>query len=259
MLLFFASIIITIVYNKFEYLHSHEDHCNTISELPLDKPTIVFSAGGGYWPYYLGVGKYIKEHYNLSDVNLVGTSAGGLSALSLSQPVAIDSVIINSMAVVDEISQKSLGIFSLKWSNLYKKNILIGLNGKYRKTDKLFIAVSRLAWFRFEKRYFLADSNTADAIADAAIASSWIPFITAPFFQPFFRIGGSYYIDGYWSGKDKINKNNCIIIYPRIFEKLPLIWYWLWLGHDYNMKLYQLGYEHASQNPNTFSILPKLI
>jgi hypothetical protein len=40
---------------------------------------------------------------------------------------------------------------------------------------------------------------------------------------------------------------------------MPFSGYWLWLERDYNMKLYNLGYEHASQNTNAFSILPKLI
>lgn len=257
MLLFLSSIIITIVYNKTECLRADDEPCSTVSDLPLDKPIIVFSGGGGYWPYYLGVAKYISENYDLSDVCFVGTSAGGLAALALSQQVVLDDVMKNSLSVLDEISQYFLGIFSSQWSRLYKKNILIGLNGQYKKTDKLFLATSRLTWFGFEKRYFIADSSSAPAIADAAIVSSWIPFITAPFFHPLFRIGGSYYADGIWSGFDKINKNNSIIIYPRRFEKLPLIWHWLWLGDDHNMHMYKLGYEHASQNSGVFSILPK--
>jgi hypothetical protein len=257
MLLFISSIIISIAYNKSELLYSEEDACSTVTELPLDKPTIVFSAGGGFWPYYLGIAKYIKDHYDLSDVYFVGTSAGGLSALALSQPVELDDVMVNSLSVTDEISQYILGVFSLQWSKLYKKNFLIGLDGHYKKTNHLFLAASRITLFGFEKRYFIADSN-AEAIADAAIVSCWLPFITAPFFQPLFHIGRSYYVDGFWSGFDKTNKQNTIIIYPRTFTKMPLSWHWLWLDREHNMNLYRLGYEHASKNCCVFSILQKL-
>jgi hypothetical protein len=257
MLLFLSSIIITIVYNKSEFLSSDEESCSTVSMLPLDKKMIVFSAGGGYWSYYLGVAKYIKEKYDLSNVYLVGTSAGGLSALALSQQVPFDDVMQNSLSVLDEISQYILGVFSLQWSKIYKKYMLIGMNGQYKKTNNVFIAVSKLSWFKLEKRYFRTDSNEC-AITDAVIVSSWLPFITAPLFQPFFRIGGSYYNDGVFTGKDIINNKNTIVIHPRTFTKMPFSGFWLWMGRDYNLKLYNLGYEHASKNTSVFSILQKL-
>lgn len=257
MLLFLTSIIITIVYNKFEIIKSDEDPCSTIATLPLDKRMIVFSAGGGYWPYYLGVAKYIKEKYDLSNVNLVGTSAGALAALALSQQVPFDDVMQNSLSVTDEISKYILGVFSLQWSFIYKKTILIDLNNRYKRTNNVFIAASKLKWCKLTKQYFITDSNVT-AIADAAIVSSWLPWITAPLFQPLFRIGGSYYLDGVFTGKDIVNKQNTIIIHPRTFTKMPFSGHWLWLGREYNLKLYQLGYEHASQNTDAFSILPKL-
>jgi hypothetical protein len=258
MLLFLSSIIITIVYNKSEFVESDANPCTTISELPLDKPTILFSAGGGYWPYYLGVAKYIKENYELSDVTIVGTSAGALPVLALTQPSEMDDVMNESLNLVDEISKYWTGVFSFQWSTLYKKSILKFLSNDYTTNTNSFIAVSKFTPFGLQKQYFMADSNS-HAITDTAVASSWLPFLTAPFFQPLLRIGDSYYLDGFWTGKDKINKDNSIVIYPDRFGKLPLFTYWLWLGRDYNFKLYNLGYEHASKNNNVFSILPKLI
>ncbi len=242
------------LYVETQPIRSEPDHCSTVRCLPRDKPTIVFCCGGGYWPYYLGIAKFIKENYDLSQVCIVGTSAGALAALSLSQPVSIDDVLVESFRVIDELSMSPLGIFSLQWPRLYRKGILAGLNGKFRVTENLFIAVSRLKWFGFEKRYFVADSN-AEAISDAAICSCWIPLITSPLFQPLYRIGGFLYGDGYWTGKDIIQRENTIVFHPRKFERMSLSNHWLWLDKDRLYRLYELGYEHSRNNRNIFSRL----
>ena len=256
MLLFISSIFVHIIYNKIEFIKSSGNACNTVDTLPTDKKMIVFSAGGGYWPYYLGIAKYIKENYDLTDVCIVGTSAGGLSVLALSQPVNIDDIMNESLYTCSILSKYYFGVFSLQWSRLYKQLIIIFLSGKYVQNTNSFFAVSRLTLFGLKKRYFISGVDM-EAIADSAVASCWIPLLTAPFFQPFFYIGGSYYLDGFWSGKDKINKENSIIIYPWRFEKLPLYTYWLWLGRDYNIGLYNIGYEHARKYKDAFSILSK--
>jgi hypothetical protein len=251
MLLFIGSILITIIYNKTNRICSVDPPCDIVDTLPTNKKMIVFSAGGGYWPYYLGIAKYIKEHYDLSDVCLVGTSAGGLSILALLLRNNVDVSMKACLGVTIVLSQHILGLFSLQWCGLYKEQIMYH---DYDSHIPSFIAVSKVSWFGLKKRYFLVNSDT-EAIADAAIASCWLPYITAPFFQPFYYIGGSYYFDGFFTGKDNINKENSIIIYPWRFAKLPFYTYLLWLDPDYNMSLYRLGYEHASKNKDAFAIL----
>jgi hypothetical protein len=166
-------------------------------------------------------------------------------------------VMESSLAMVEQIKQYYLGIFSLQWAKLYRKGTLTGLDRNLKPTQNLFIAVSELTWFGFEKRYFVPDS-TVEGVADAMIASSWIPLITAPLFQPLFRIGTKYYGDGYWTGKDKIaDRNKAIVIYPRIFERMSLSHYWLWLDRDRLVALFESGYAHAEKYNEMFSMLPK--
>ena len=162
-----------------------------------------------------------------------------------------------SLLAVDEITQSFLGVFSLQWSRVYRRGVLDGLNGQYVSTGNLFVAASRLRWFGFEKRYFVADS-TAEAISDAVISSSWIPLITAPLFQPLYRIGGYLYGDGFWSGKDIVDRRKTIIIHPRTFERMSINNYWLWLDKDRLVALYELGQAHAAVGDSVFCLLPKL-
>ena len=164
MLLFAASIVITIVYNKSNRIRSVEPGCVMIDYLPNDKKMIVFSAGGGYWPYYLGVTKYIKENYDLSDVYLVGTSAGGLSILALLLQMNVDVSMNTCLRVTNILSQHILGVFSLQWSRLYRQQIVSF--DCYNTSIPSFIAVSKLSWSGLKKRYFVVNSNM-EAVADA--------------------------------------------------------------------------------------------
>jgi hypothetical protein len=79
--------------------------------------------------------------------------------------------------------------------------------------------------------------------------------ITSPLFQPLYRIGGFLYGDGYWTGKDIIQRENTIVFHPRKFERMSLSNHWLWLDKDRLYRLYELGYEHSRNNRNIFSRL----
>jgi hypothetical protein len=256
MWLFIGSIMYTIVYNKVKYnrITAYDECFDTVDTIPVTNKVIIFGAGGGYWPYYLGVAKFIKENYDLSNVTVVGTSAGALAALSLSQQVEVDCTMDNALKLTSRLSTYMLGIFSCNWNFFYRDLIIDNLPDTISTDIPTFIAVSRISWYGLQKKYFKCGTN-GFAIADAAITSCWLPFLTAPFFQPLYQIGSNWFVDGYWSGKDKCDRANTIVIYPNTFARLPLSTYWLWLDSEYNKQLYKLGYTHASEKRNVFSLL----
>ena len=89
MLLFFGSIAISVLYNKWTDV---SNSCIVLDKLPTDKPMIVFGAGAGYWAYYLGIAKFIQDTYKTNTINFLGVSAGTISCLGLANQIPIDDV-----------------------------------------------------------------------------------------------------------------------------------------------------------------------
>jgi hypothetical protein len=241
MLLFLGSIAISLLYNKCANI---SNSCIVSDKLPTDKPIVVFGAGAGYWAYYLGIAKFIQETYEIDNMNFVGVSAGTISCMGLVNKVSIDAVF--------DVCIEHLRLLNTNWTGLFGRwclncrhlsiQCMKDHNSQIADNRRLFSAVSQITPFGLKKRY-LSGGDTYDDIIDATITSYWIPFITAPIAQPFRQINGQWYLDGYLSGRDVAK--NALIIYPTVFERLPLSIYWLWLGRDYNIWLYNLGYEHA--------------
>ena len=246
MLLFFGSMAISIICNKCANINSS---CIVLDKLPTDKPTIVFGAGAGYWAYYLGIAKFIQETYYIDNMNFVGISAGTISCLGLANKTNIDIVFNVCLEHIRQLNVHWTGIFGRWCLNTRRLSIkcMFDQKSQIANNRRMFSAVSQLTWSGVEKKYFCG-GDTYDDIIDGIITSYWIPFITAPILQPVRQINGAWYVDGYLSGRDFAK--NALFIYPTIFERLPLSVYWLWLGRDYNIKLYNTGYEHAKKHRN---------
>jgi hypothetical protein len=246
MLLFVSSVVISILYNKWK--HYPEIVCSStlLDELPSDKQIVVFGAGGGYWPYYLGIAKFIQETYDISEINFVGVSAGTICCLGLVNKAPIDNVFAVCLEHIRFLNQHMTGLFG-RWClscRYLSIQCMQDHNCVIRDNRRLFSAVSQITRKGLRKRYFNC-GDTYEDIIESTITSYWIPFITAPFFQPVRKINGDWFIDGYLSGRDAEKKS--LIIYPTIFERLPLSVYWLWFDRNYNIDLYKLGYEHAKK------------
>ena len=243
MLLFVGSIAISVLYNKWADV---SNSCIVLDKLPTDKPMIVFGSGAGYWAYYLGIAKFIQETYKTDNMNLVGVSAGTISCLGLVNKAPIDDVF--------DVCLEHIRLLDLHWTGIFGRwctscrflsiQCLKDHKSQIANNRRLFSAVSQITWYGLNKRY-LFGGDTYEDIIDASVASYWIPFITAPILQPFRHINGAWYVDGYLSGRDVAK--DALFIYPTVFERLPLSVYWLWLGRDYNIGLYNMGYEHAKK------------
>ena len=253
MFLFVSSIMMSVLYNKFVYYPDNSISCVVLDELPCDKPIVVFGSGAGYWSYYLGIAKFMQETYNVDDINFLGVSAGTISCLGLVNKVPIDIIFMYCIEHIRLLNQNTMGVFGRWCLNCRNISIQCMRDNKSVITDnsRLFSGVSQITRTGLKKRYFNC-GETYEDIIDATITSYWIPFITAPFLQPVHKVNGMWCIDGYLSGRDKVQ--NAFIIYPTVFERLPLSIYWLWLGRDYNIGLYKLGYEHAKKHREKLDI-----
>ncbi len=251
--LFIFSIISTLLINQ-PTIEPTYSSIQVFDAIPRNHNRLInFSAGAGYWTYYLGIARFIQENYNLDNIDFVGTSAGSFVSAALAYRIPIDTIFMKfGLEHLDRCSKSILGVFGY-WNISYSQVILDGCR-EFNFTpsrNRNYIGVSRLTRTGFRKLYF--DGGLSyETTATALITSCWIPFITAPFIQPLVRIGNYFYGDGVWTGKDKAKHEKQLIIYPNRLERLPLSTYWLWLGRDYNIQLYKLGYDHAVKHRRIF-------
>jgi hypothetical protein len=255
MLIFVLSSFAYITCSKFTHKNFEVD-CQLVDQLPNDKKIINFTAGGGNWIYYMGIARFLQENYDLNNVNLIGTSAGTFAATFLANKIHIDKCINKTLANdLHNMRQLYWGllnffcIYCIKNTQRYY-NTLCKID---TNTNRLYIGVSEIDGFRIKKRYFTGGS--LESMNICSYVSAWIPFITAPFFQPFCKINNRLYFDGFISGsRDYTDKENTLVIYPRVFRRKPLWKYWIWFNADYNFAEYNEGYEDAKSNKKRLDV-----
>lgn len=218
-----------------------------------NKKIMNFSAGAGHWIYFLGVTKFIQEEkYDITNTDFVGTSAGAFASAVCAYNTPHDIIFEQALLHLERCRNNWFGCFGY-WNTSYRKAVLDSCDQlqTVKPITNIFIGVSKLTLHGFQKQYF-DGGLTPNEFATALQTSCWIPFVTAPIFQPLFCVCNALYCDGFWTGKDDAPHAKQLVISPNKLEWLPLYTYWLWLGNDYNTMLYKLGYEHAKKHRKLF-------
>lgn len=249
------SFIALFIYRIKNPLITPCDDCITMFDLlpTHNKRLLNFSAGAGYWTYYLGIAKFIQQNYSLDGTDFIGTSAGAFTSSLLAYNANIDTIVNCAIKHLDRCRKNAFGVFGY-WNISYSQAIIDGcrkLDINPRRNHNNYIGVSRLTLFGFKKQYMDA-GLTPESLATALMTSCWIPFLTAPIFQPLLYIRDAFYGDGFWTGRDKIKHEKHLIIHPNKFRILPLSTYWLWTDEAYNIRQFHLGYDDAKQNRHIF-------
>ena len=186
---------------------------NEYAKASLDKKIISISPGGLAGFYMLGVTKYLKEHYELSNYEVLGASAGSWNALAMSYNKPIHYLIND---IMDNYS-RSYHCYENENNNnnsnsYYKKDNLNNMNNEqiinkclnneysgvssiqeiqynirslilnnYNEIDfdldKINIATTLFTNTGF-RQVIVSDMVTIEQAVDSCIASSHIPFIT---------------------------------------------------------------------------------
>lgn len=249
--LFAVTILSTILYNKIQYppINTKYDTIKIYDDIPVSNDRLLnFTAGAGYWTYYLGIAKFIQENYKLDTTDMIGTSAGSLVCTTLAYKIPIELVLKYALAHLERCNENTLGVLGY-WNIGYKKAITSCYAELNITTTvpNMYSGVSRLTKYGFKKQYMDGGSDI-DTLMTSLVASCWIPFITAPLFQPLIYIQDALYGDGFWTGRDTSHHKKCLVVYPNKFRRYPLYTYWLWTGRDYNIRMFNQGYEDAKQN-----------
>jgi len=175
-----------------------------------NKKIITLSPGGFRGFYVLGICKFIKENYDLSNYVFSGASAGAWNSLFLSYNGDCDKF-INSIMNIDIKNQKSLSVIQ---RNI--KEILIELlDEEDFDFKKLYIGTTIIKRFKFRPIIYSEFKDLEDAI-NCCIASSHIPFITGGFKYKYRGI--STYDGGFVNFPYLNNEYSSIHITPSIWS-----------------------------------------
>ena len=154
-------------------------YCNTVTDYK-NKKLINIHPGGLRGFYSLGVGKYLKENYDLSDYIFSGASAGAWNALFMVFK-GDDDKFIDNIFNIDYYSANSIQ----KIEYLLKDTILSNYNESDFDLDRLVIGVSVLDKIICLKKELYCEFKQLEDVIDCCIASSHIPFLTGGLFRKY--------------------------------------------------------------------------
>jgi hypothetical protein len=166
----YEPILITKSNNK---TYQKDEIENWFSNSTVNSKKLITISPGGYKGFYmLGIVRFLKRNYNLSDYIFSGASAGSWNSLMLSFKHDIEDFKYN---IMDESLQRAKSIADTE--QMLKARLL-----KYYRTDdfdlaKLFIGVTSLKNNKPHTIIYTQFDTLEDAI-DCCIASSHIPLIS---------------------------------------------------------------------------------
>ena len=171
---------------------------------------ISISTGGFRGFSQLGICKYIKENYDLSDYIFSGASAGAWNSLFLSFkgdfPEFKEKVLDDSIIKTKNIRELEI---------LVKNKIITNFQSEDFDLDKIFVGVTTLHTFGSKVTIYSNFTDLEDAL-DACVASSHIPYLTKNGFINMYR--NTITFDGGFS-KTPYLPNAVINITPDLWTK----------------------------------------
>ena len=135
--------------------------------------SLILKPGGLKGFYVMGICQYIKQHYDMSDWNYYGASAGAWNALYLSCAKGDDLI-----SAVKEMNQfEYVDLYDLE--RTIKKNLIKQLSIDDFDVEKLHICVSnKQETFPCLRKNIFTDFQDLDDLIECCIASSHIPLIS---------------------------------------------------------------------------------
>jgi hypothetical protein len=147
----------------------------------LQSRVIIITPAGFRGFYQLGVCKYIKQHYDLTNYIYSGASAGAWNSLFLSFKRDFSEF---QEKVLDDRIDKIKNIKELE--DLVTRNILTNFNKEDFHLEKVFIGVTTLQYYTPQVTIYSNFLDLEDAVK-ACVSSSHIPFLTSSHFQYMYR------------------------------------------------------------------------
>lgn len=243
--------------NILDVEHKHKTLYLEKTEFIKNKKMISVSPAGFKGFYLLGVIKYIKENYDLSEYIFSGASAGAWNSILLSYNGDI-SDLFSKVVNEDMVFPQRMTI--LEFEKKIKHNILNNFNESEFDLRRVFIGVTTVHNLRLQTSIYSNFHNLEDAL-DCCISSSHIPFITG---GPINKYHDIISFDGGFSNYPYLASiKSSLHITPSIWmphksKKIKNITDYTTLlsKYKYNfMELYEMGYNDTKNNAKTLDAI----
>jgi hypothetical protein len=183
------------------------------------KKYIYLAPGGFTMPYTLGICQFIKENYNLNNINFIGSSAGSWTSIYLASDMYLSDHLINDYSKL--FSNKDI---IYKWHNICP--FLISEMPKYINDfsfidqKKIKISVSQF-YNKSIINKITDDYDDINELFNLCVLSSYIPVLSGFDFP---KNNNLITFDGYFSNpnlnlNENDEKNNLFIISNNMFNR----------------------------------------
>ena len=157
---------------------------------------IYFHGGGGSFPYYLGIARYLQEHYDLTDVDFAGCSAGSIPAIALCAGLMkgdfYEKTLIPFLKDVRKANKKKDIMFpdamlGYDWLNQLKIHVkeAIHKSGNFDEINKKCSLLITKVHKGDIKSEYITSWASIDDLMECVITSCWIPFLFGDIFKNF--------------------------------------------------------------------------
>lgn len=178
------------------------------------KKFLYLAPGGFTMPYTLGISQFIKENYNLNNINFIGASAGSWTSIYLASDMYLSDHLINDYCKLFE----DKGII-YKWHNICP--FLISEMPKYIN-DFSFIDEKKIkiSLSQYDNKSIVNkitdDYNNINELFNLCVLSSYIPVLSG-FNIP--KKNNLITFDGYFSNPNLNEDENLLIINNEMFNR----------------------------------------
>jgi hypothetical protein len=269
-----------LFYNIMQFIYpnykntNNTNYTNYINNTNNYKKQIFWECGGGYWSYYSGIVKMIKETYSkdiLDKIVWMGSSAGVFPCLISEYDEKTDNLlnyIKNILLCLPQYWYGGLYNFNSIILEKFHKEYLYQYKSKIlNPQQKMFITVLNINIIcPFLSTISLCyDFDNINIFSETCMASHGIPFLMGPLNNTLLnhpdknkwyikRMDAGVFtllfgfIFGYKCFMPYGPKLDTKIIYPHIFRPYNLKYLWIHSNMIHNMKLFELGYQDALKN-----------
>lgn len=151
--------------------------------------TIHFKGNAAGFFYYIGYGVFMREHFDLENVQFSGCSSGAISASLL----ALDINFVHAAIIPFNLQAKQMNKLALmgNWKGKIRQYLdqILPTNIDYQQLKKLKIGVQFLNKFRMFKKF-----ESREDLLECLLSSTHVPFFLD--YKIFAKYKGRYTLDG---------------------------------------------------------------
>lgn len=223
-----------------------DDYCTVnLDDVGHNKKKLFFDGGGGMYNYYFGIASVIQKQFDLTNIDLIGASAGAITTTLLASKLDFDDVFINvNLPLLNDIRECYTG--SLFNFNYYaRERLLASLPPDMYTATNLTICVTKLPYFRTVK---VNTWQNNEQLMDTIVASGFVPLFDTKLSTTIQGLNGLSFVDGCLSDYTDIVDANTLFITKNMWRPTNLNWFWCYPDQKWANTLYKWGKDDATEH-----------